>query len=401
MNKESYDIAILGGGAIGLVAGERAASLGKSICIIEEHQEIGYPVKCSGLFSVRGVKELFPDLPRELICSVIRGGRFYSPSNLNFLAYSEKEKGYAVERKLFDKFLARKAARKGAEIKLKTVAEGAEIKSNEVRIKVNELGEEKIIKAKLGIDASGGKAILARWLGIRNKKSFVGAAQIEVEAESIGIEEDIAEVYFSKKFAPGFYAWILPKGYAVEVGLACGGKEQKFNARDYLKLFIKKHEVAKRKIKAKSILEYNEGAIPVGKPVRSYGERLLIIGDAASQVKASTGGGVITGSICARIAAEAACRAIDENDFSERFFRENYEKAWKKAIGKELLLHAYLRKIFNAASDKSIDRLFSIAISEGLPELMSKYDNTDIISGFLKEVFSRRKILSWLKQIAR
>jgi len=395
-----YDVVVVGAGPCGLVAGRKAAELGRSVCIIEEHQEVGYPVKCSGLFSVRGVKKLFPNLPGEFICSTIRGGRFYSPNNQSFLAYSKKDRAYVVERKMFDKFLAREAGRKGAEIKLKTTADGMEIREDEVRLKINELGEEKTIKAKVIIGADGVKSNVARWAGIKSKKMLVGAAQIEVERKGVEIEDDVAEVYFGRKYAPNFYAWILPKGETVEIGTACGGSEKKFSPREYLNLFIKTHEIAKEKIKSKSVLEYNTAAIPVGGPSKSFGNRVLLVGDAASQTKATTGGGVITGSMCAELAGIAASMAVEENDFSEKFFKKYYEDEWKKEIGNELKMHAYLRKIFNAASDDRLDALFKIINEEGIPEIMTKYEDTDRISSFLKEVLKKKIVAGWIRKIA-
>jgi len=386
-----YDAIIIGGGPCGLIAARDIARQGAEVCVIEKSAEIGYPVKCSGLFSKSGLKQLDVDVSDSFICSTIRGGRFHSPGGEEFLAYSKQDRAVVVERKMFDKELAKDAVRAGAEIKLKTTA--LDIKRNGgVNVKINEMGEEKTISSKLLIGADGAGSQVARWTGIARENKFVSGVQVEVVAADI--EDDVAEVYFGKNVAPGFYGWILPKGEVYEVGVGSTGGSTK-TPRELLNQFMTNHPVASKKIDSKSLLEFNSGAIPVGGPRETVSENIMLVGDAAGQTKASTGGGVITGGICARIAASAAITAIEENNFSQEFLLNSYDRKWRSELEQEFMAHMFLKNIIDSASDYEIDSLFKMLKRENVPELMTTFTDTDRPLEFVKEVLKKEAILNW------
>ena len=93
------------------------------------------------------------------------------------------------------------------------------------------------------------------------------------------------------------------------------------------------------------------GAIP-----KTCFDGLLITGDAASQVKPTTGGGIIFGLLCSKIAGEVASEALKMNNFSE-IFLSRYEKRWKKIIGFDLSVMLKIRKMANLLRDNQIDRM--------------------------------------------
>jgi geranylgeranyl reductase family protein len=386
-----YDVIIIGGGPCGLIAARDIAKKGANVCVVEKSPEIGYPVKCSGLFSVAGLTQLGLDVSDSLICSTIRGGRFYSPRGEDFLAYSKHDRAVVVERKMFDKELAKDAVRAGAEILLKTTALGMK-RNGRVRVRINEVGVEKTISSKLLIGADGAGSQVAKWTGINRENKFVSGVQVEVVAADI--EEDIAEVYFGKLFAPGFYGWILPKGDVFEVGVGSTGGSGE-TPRVLLNRFMTEHPVASKKIDSKSILEFNTGAIPVGGPLETVSENIMLVGDAAGQTKASTGGGVITGGICARIAADAAISAIEDDNYSREFLLETYDKSWRVELEEELMAHLFLKGIIDSATDSELDGLFALLKNEGVPELMTTYTDTDRPLDFVKEVLKKDAILNW------
>ncbi len=387
-----YDVIVVGAGPCGLIAARDLAAGSARVCVIEKSPEIGYPVKCSGLFSVSGLKHLDLAPENNLTCSTIKGGRFYSPGGEEFLAYSDKDRARVVERKMFDKELAKQAIRKGAEIKLKTLALGMK-SHNGISLRINEVGEEKTITSRLLIGADGSGSQIARWNGLKQKTSFISGVQVEVE--SAEIEDDVAEVYLGKRYAPGFYAWILPKGDTYEVGIGSNGMAGE-TPTQLLKRFLSEHPIASRKITGKSFLEFNKGAIPVGGPLeRTVASGVMLVGDSAAQTKASTGGGVITGGICARLAAKAALTAIREKDFSTSFLLKNYEQRWRAELEKEFLAHLFLKKLLDSASDNELDGLFNLLKKEGIPDLMTRYSDTDRPLDFVREVLKKEGVLSW------
>jgi geranylgeranyl reductase family protein len=388
-----YDVVIVGGGPAGLIAAKEIARKGCKVCVVEEHPEIGYPVKCSGLYSVSGLAALDLKLDESVISSTIKGGRFYSPGGRELLAYSNVERARVVEKKLFDKFLAKEAARAGAEFKLKTKVTAVKINGG-VLVKTDGIDGSGELSSELIIGADGIRSNVARWMGLKMPKKIVAAAQVEVD--SIEMEKDIAEVYLGREYAPNFYAWILPKENVYEVGV--GVREPRAGVREYLRRFMEQHPVASKKIKSKSILEFNMGGFSVEVARDTVAERTLIVGDAAGQTKASTGGGVITGGIAARIAGKACVKALEEESFSKEFLKENYEDEWKREIGFELEIHAALRNMLDSLSDAQLEELFYIAIQENISELMIKYQDTDRPSHFVKELLKNERMLSAMQR---
>jgi digeranylgeranylglycerophospholipid reductase len=387
-----FDCIVVGGGPAGLIASREIASAGFSVCVIEEHQEIGYPVKCSGLFSISGLKELGIKPDPSVITATIKGGRFYSPSGDELLAHSDTERAYVVERKMFDKHLARDAIRAGAKIKLRTRVTGIKADGG-ISVATKGFDGEEVLKSHLLIGADGIGSNIARWSGIKTPKKVVACAQIEVDDAEI--EDDIAEMYFGREYAPNFYAWIMPKGDVYEVGV--GSRSSERTPLTLLKKFISDHSIASKKIKSESMLEVNIGGIPLGYPEETVGARIMIVGDAASQVKSSTGGGVITGGIAAMIAGRAAVKAVEEKDFSKEFLKREYEDRWREELATELQVHYALREMLDGLTDEELDDLFKIAIEEDIPKLMVKFQNTDRPSEFVKELLKNERMLAKLQ----
>ena len=107
---------------------------------------------------------------------------------------------------------------------------------------------------------------------------------------------------------------------------------------------------------------------------RTYGRRLVVVGDAAGQVKPTTGGGIYYGLLCADIAASNLHRALDNDDLSAKNLA-SYEREWKKKLGRELKIGYYARKFYEHLSDKQIDRIFDIIKSNGIDEALLKADD--------------------------
>ncbi|MEE8402678.1 MAG: NAD(P)/FAD-dependent oxidoreductase, partial [Candidatus Hydrothermarchaeaceae archaeon] len=327
-------------------------------------------------------------LDSSVIAGTIKGGRFYSPSGNELLAHSNLERARVVERKRFDKHLAREAVRAGAKIKLRTSVRGIKTDGG-ITVGTEGIDGEEVLKSRLLIGADGISSNVARWSGIKTPKKAVSCVQIEVE--NAEVEEDIAELYFGREYAPNFYAWIMPKGEVYEVGVGSRGSGQP--PLELLKKFISAHPIASKKIKSKSMLEVNIGGIPLGYPEETVSERIMLVGDAAGQVKSSTGGGVITGGIAARIAGRAVVKAVEVEDFSEEFLKKEYEDRWKDELGTELQVHLALREMLDGLSDGDLDDLFEIAIDEGIPELMTGFQDTDRPSKFVKELIKNERML--------
>ena len=121
-------------------------------------------------------------------------------------------------------------------------------------------------------------------------------------------------------------------------------------------------------------MKLSYGGIPLKPPARTYGERMIAVGDAAGQVKPTSGGGIYYGLLGAEIAAETLHRALAEDDLSAKRLAR-YERAWRKKLGRELRTGYWARKLFERLSDRQIDRLFEIIKAGGIDEALLKAED--------------------------
>ena len=109
---------------------------------------------------------------------------------------------------------------------------------------------------------------------------------------------------------------------------------------------------------------------------KTYSNGFLSVGDAASQVKATTGGGVVFGITCAKIAGHVASDAVKSKNFSEDFL-SSYQAQWKQALSFELKTMLRLRKMLNSLSDKKTDKLISLCKKLGIDNVLEKVGDVD------------------------
>jgi flavin-dependent dehydrogenase len=87
-------------------------------------------------------------------------------------------------------------------------------------------------------------------------------------------------------------------------------------------------------------------------------ERILVIGDAAGQVKPTTGGGIYLGNLGAQIACDVLKEALDKDNLSENYLAR-YHKRWKAKMGREISFGRWIRWVYSKLSDQQIETLFN------------------------------------------
>ncbi|MBU5688240.1 MAG: NAD(P)/FAD-dependent oxidoreductase [Candidatus Aenigmarchaeota archaeon] len=325
MLKNIYDVIVIGAGPAGGKTAELAASLGLNVLVIEEHEEIGLPVQCTGIDSHRiiqlsGLKE------SDIVINKVNRARFYS-QNGNFLELESKKTVYVIDRHKLDKNIAINAVKKGAEILTGTRFKDFKRSGNYLMVHTSSGN----FKTKLLVGADGPNSSVARKAKIEQPKEYLIGYQETIKDD---FSENIVELWFGKDITPDFFAWVVPenKNWA-RVGLAAKNK-----AVDYFRNFIKKR--FKQEYDKKDVLG---GVIRYGLIKSSVADNILLVGDAASHVKPYSGGGIIYGLIAAKFAAESCFLAVEKNRFDKEFLNKEYDQKWKKvlspAIKRGLFLH--------------------------------------------------------------
>ncbi|HZP26608.1 MAG TPA: hypothetical protein VFB90_06130, partial [Dehalococcoidia bacterium] len=127
------------------------------------------------------------------------------------------------------------------------------------------------------------------------------------------------------------------------------------------------------------------GPIPTNFVARSYADGVLLVGDAAGQVKPFSGGGIYTSLVSAGLCAETASEALAAGDLSAGFL-SRYERRWRKTIGRELKRSLGIRRFGLALSDREVDRVVGVLSSRRLQEIASRHADIDYPSRVLLRI---------------
>ena len=377
MHEFFSDAIVVGGGPCGSFAALNLAKLGVDVNVFEEHAEIGVPCHCAGHLSIRGLKLLgLHPLPSEIVENVFYGAIFHSPKGRSFHVRFSSPVTCAVNRVLFDKYIAKMAEKAGAHYFLNSVVESVIIENGFVKAVI--VRREKVKKrfsAKVVVDAEGISSRILRQAGLIafNRRMLVKAVEAEVESVQ-GLETGMVEVFLGRDYAPGFYAWLMPKGDGkAKVGLAA----KTGNPRELLQRLMLRHPTASKKLRVARILQASFHSITLGGPIpKAFSNGFLVVGDAASQVKPTTGGGVIFGMTCARIAAEVAYEALSKNDFSSDFLCM-YQSRFNKILGSDVKFMLRMKKMLDALPDDKIDDAINFCARIGLDKTLQKFEDID------------------------
>jgi flavin-dependent dehydrogenase len=96
--------------------------------------------------------------------------------------------------------------------------------------------------------------------------------------------------------------------------------------------------------------------LPLTRIERSYGDRVLVIGDAGGFTKPTTGGGIFYSLLSASLAAETLVEAFQDGRLDAAGLAR-YERRWRQRLGQELRVAGWVRDIVGRLDDHEIDRL--------------------------------------------
>ncbi|MFH0948943.1 MAG: NAD(P)/FAD-dependent oxidoreductase [Candidatus Aenigmatarchaeota archaeon] len=365
--KNSYDVVVVGAGPAGSSTARRCAELGLDVLLLEKRDEIGAPKRCGEGLSMNNEAKLGIKIPKNCISSSIDGAIVYAPNGRAVTVVSEQTKGYVLERKSFDKWLASEAAMAGAKIVSK--ADVTDVMKEDKKICgviASYFGIEYKIKSKVVVAADGVESMIMRKAGLRtNKKLNLVDSGFQYEMAGLKLKNPrMIELYFGASIAPRGYVWIFPKSNEtanVGVGISGGSK----TAKEYLDAFIE----SKPWLMSASILEVNAGCIPVGGLMENMvGDGILGVGDAVNQVNQIHGGGIAESIFAGRIAGDVIKSAIEKNDVSTKGL-EPYNTIWWKERGSRLENVEKVRQTFEKMDDNNLNDLADVLSGEDLAEL--------------------------------
>ena len=381
-----HDVIVIGGGPAGLYAALALARKGWDVVLFEEHPSPGDPVHCTGVLATDAYDEL--DLPREAILNTLSTVRFVAPSGDVVCHTTPTVEALVIDRRLFDHRLHERAVGSGVKVVTGTRVNDLGVGTRSVTVS---LATGPDVHARACVLACGANYTFQRRLGLGMPTAFLQSAQVEWPTAAF---EDV-EVHFGRALAPSGFAWAVPvrRGSTAfaRIGLMCDA-----NAGQHFQAFIGRIGVRlglERPSAAAGRGEPRQKVLPLAPLPRTYGDRLLAVGDAAGLVKATTGGGIYYSLVTAGIAAGVLDAALSRDGLGQQQLQE-YEGLWRKRLGPELDAQLSLRLLANGLSDTDIDMLFELARTDGIMPIVRRTarfnQHRELILSLLKHPPARR-----------
>jgi digeranylgeranylglycerophospholipid reductase len=358
---------VVGAGPGGSMAACVAAQAGLSVLLLEKRQEIGSPVRCAEGVGHDPLTPFIEPDPRWIAAEVSQTEITAIASGATRTLRAAGGRGYILERRVFDRVLAERAAQAGAEVRVKTAVTGLLMEDGRVcgvRIQHGDFfggAGEAEVEAQVVIAADGVEAQVGRWAGLDVQLALQDTMVcVQYLLAGIDIDSTCTCYTISHELAPGGYAWIFPKGSGkANVGLGVQGDLGNGTVLDYLTRFIE----ARPRLAQGYPVALVVGNVPVApSPARLATDGLMLVGDAARQVDPLTGGGIVNAMTGGQLAAQVAVESVAAGDTSATFLGR-YEERWNQSVGRKLQRNYRLRAKFPPAQrvDEHFVRAFALA----------------------------------------
>ncbi|MFH1381568.1 MAG: NAD(P)/FAD-dependent oxidoreductase [Chloroflexota bacterium] len=358
-----YDAIIVGGGPAGSHLAGRLADAGYKVMVLDRKRSLDIPVCCTGIISLDCVRSYGVD--ESLILRRMSSARFFSPSGKELYLKMPGPLACVVDRAALNAAFAQRAQIKGVEYVLNSRVEDISVCRESAGVTIaGQRGVPDHIEARVVIIAGGFASKLAKTIGQGWFADSITGAQTEVEIAEV----DETEIYFGREVARGFFAWLVP----TVSGKALVGLLSRRDPGQCLKDLVSALTAQGKIISATGKITY--GGIPLVPLPRTYGDRRLVVGTAAGQVKPTTGGGIYYGLLCADIAADCLLQALEKDSLLAKDLA-GYERNWRKKLAGELRIGYRARRIYEWLSDGQIDQVFDIIKDNGIDKALLEADD--------------------------
>lgn len=341
-------IAIIGGGPSGLFCAYQLAKSGYAVTVYEEHSRIGTPIQCTGLVT-KDIDEILPGLSSSgAIVNTIDSLEVHTKHRVLRLKGHE----YVLDRSVFDSYIGSLARKCGA-----TICTGMRfirVDTHGCLFRDKNKKEEFRVTPDILIGADGPLSKVRKYVFNQSMELYNG---IQAVVKRKG-KSHTYTTYLGDDF-PCFFGWEVPQGNSLSrIGLAT-----KHNAPKFFDSFCKRLGVNK-----KDIVGWQSGPIPIfNKRFRLYrsfhGMHVFLIGDAAGQVKSTTGGGIV---MHLRSGMHLS-RCITQNTYT------HYTTSLLYKHNRQMFLHLFARKFLDTFSDYDYDGLVNMFDTPRIRQLLATY----------------------------
>ncbi len=218
--------------------------------------------------------------------------------------------------------------------------------------------------------ACGAQYRFNRQLGLGIPRAYLQTAQIETPFAPL----DAVEIDLDRSIAPGGFAWVVPFSVdgtpAARVGLMTStSAAARFTS--YAAALAGRFALP---ASAASLASPRLKLLPLGPVRRTYGDRVLAVGDAAGLAKPTTGGGIYYSLLSGHIAARVLAERLRDDRLDADSLRP-YETQWRERLGPELRAGLAFRTLATRFDNRAVDALLELAAVDGIVPLLRRTAN--------------------------
>ena len=360
------NVAVIGAGTAGLAVARELAQEGINVVVYEGKNNVSDGTeKASGVISINGLEGLGINY-KPAIINDLWGAVLYA-GNEKLKVHSKKMIAHVVDRAKLVNIMYKMATSAGASVKM-----GRRLSREDIMA----------LDADIIVGADGAISNVASAFGFPEIKEFVLTYKAEYSGAPKPEDDTMVELFFQKE-AQRLFGWTVPYGgNRLEVGIGITKKAKVTSSEAYKSFFERSLRARLKDARKESGFA---SIIPLEPRRRTTNGRVVLVGDAAGQVKATTGGGIVFGSMCAHVAAEAILNHINNGkDLMQ------YESLWRRRYGSELKMHSVMHEYYSIAGEKGLERFFKLAKILGAEKFLSEYGDMDRPGVMLKRLFTRR-----------
>ncbi|MFB6088405.1 MAG: FAD-dependent monooxygenase, partial [Candidatus Aenigmatarchaeota archaeon] len=214
-----FDLIIVGAGPIGCYLAKEFSEKGLEVLILEEHENIGKPLACSGHIS----KLLWNFIPKKesLIENEIKGAKVRIGKDTYTFEKGDTH-SYVIDRRKLDKHMANLAQEAGADILTSNRVKEVFNTDSHVTIYSKCGNKLKNFKAKMVAGCDGVYSQVKKSMGIKSNQIMQGLFCYVNQTD----KDNYVEIYPNR--TKDFFAWKIPRGSKVEYGLASTYPEENY-----------------------------------------------------------------------------------------------------------------------------------------------------------------------------
>ena len=349
-----HDVIVAGAGPAGNMAALRLSEAGRDVLVLDWRRNIGDKL-CTGIIGRECFERFQPD--PETVFHEALSARVFSPSGASYRFERDRPEAYVIDRVAFVASLSRRAENAGASYVLGGKVVGISADGRGVAVETVGPQGSTTYSARALVIASGFGTPLLDMVGLDDGASLQYMIGCQAKVSAPGLVE--TEVYLGNAIAPGSFAWLVP----LRGSTALAGMVSQERGGGHVDRFL---DMLRDGGRIDSVLDQpRRWGIPIEPLPKTFGDRVVVAGDAAGLAKPTTGGGIYYSLLSGEIAAEVMSDALTADDLSAESLAA-YESRWKGVFGAEMDVGYLARKAFEYLDDGQIDALLDALVSRGV-----------------------------------